>query len=248
MGVQAKPKSNESLLLRAPNALTMELDHLFIFTHQPQQAATALQSFGLTEGTTNVHLGQGTACRRFFFQNAYIELVWVIQEDEIQNPVIKRTNLWERSQYKSTHYCPVGFCFRTQPQSDPPIRLLFEDGWRYHSDYLPPGQYANIASNEDFPAEPMLFEMPFFGLAPNDYPPAKRQPLTHAKGFQKLTKVTLTIPTPVNGFSSAMNKVLRESIVHYSPGKSYRVTLQVDDGNQGQQHRFTPLLPLVITW
>ncbi|QHW00082.1 VOC family protein [Spirosoma endbachense] len=91
----------------------MELDHIFIFTHQAQQVATALQSFGLSEGTANLHPGQGTACRRFFFQNAYIELVWVINEDENKNSEIKRANLWERSQYEFTKYCPFGFCFRT---------------------------------------------------------------------------------------------------------------------------------------
>ncbi|GAB2516664.1 VOC family protein [Spirosoma aerophilum] len=226
----------------------MELDHLFIFTHGAQQAAGALQSFGLTEGTPNVHPGQGTACRRFFFQNAYLELAWVIRKDEIKNPVIKRTNLWERSQSEQTHYCPVGFCFRTQQQAGQPIRLIFEDGWRYHSVYLPPGQYAHIASNEDFPAEPMLFEMPFFGLAPKDYPVEKQQPLTHAKGFRKLTKVTLTLPPSTNALSSAMKKVLAESLIHCSPGKDYLVTLQFDDGKYGQQQRFMPLLPLVVTW
>jgi len=83
----------ESLSLLVLIALTMELAHLFIFTHQPQQAPTSLESFGLMEGTANVHPGQGTACRRFFFQNAYQELAWVSSEDEIKNPVIKRTNL-----------------------------------------------------------------------------------------------------------------------------------------------------------
>jgi hypothetical protein len=32
-------------------------------------------AFGLTEGAPNTHPGQGTACRRFFFRNAYLELV-----------------------------------------------------------------------------------------------------------------------------------------------------------------------------
>ncbi|QIP15171.1 VOC family protein [Spirosoma aureum] len=225
----------------------MELDHIFIFTHQAQQVATALQSFGLSEGTANVHPGQGTACRRFFFQNAYIELVWVINEDEIKHSEIKRANLWERSQYEFTNYCPFGFCFRTEQPSDHAIRLVFEDGWRYYSVYLPQGQFANIASNEAFPVEPMLFEMPFFGLAPKDYPQQKRQPLTHANGFQELTKVTITLP-PVNDLSSAMKKVLHESILHSSQGNTYLVTLEFDDGKQGQQQNFTPLIPLVISW
>jgi hypothetical protein len=40
----------------------MELDHVFIFTQEPEQATNLLQEFGFQEGTANVHPGQGTAC------------------------------------------------------------------------------------------------------------------------------------------------------------------------------------------
>ena len=224
----------------------MELDHIFIFTSRAEQVATVLQAFGLTEGTANVHPGQGTACRRFYFQNSYLELVWVIDDDEIKNPAIERAKLWERSQYKFTNYCPFGLCFRTAQPSSQLVHLLFEDGWRYYSAYLPEGQYANIASNEAFPAEPMLFEMPFFGLAPKNYPLEKQQPLIHTNGFQKLTKVTLTIPAPFTDLSAAMKKVLHESIVDVSQGDNYTVSLEFDDGGQGKLQDFTAVIPLII--
>lgn len=226
----------------------MELDHIFIFTQHAEQVASALQSFGLSEGTANVHPGQGTACRRFFFQNAYIELAWVINIAEIKNPVIERTKLWERSQHSLTHFCPFGLCFRTNQQPEQAVDLIFEDGWRYHSSYLPEGQFANIASNEDFPAEPMLFEMPFFGLAPKDYPLEKKQSLTHATGFHQLTKVSFTLPAPINDFSMAFRKVLQEGAIQVSVGETYSATLEFDDGKQGELKDFNPLIPLRITW
>ncbi|QHV95668.1 VOC family protein [Spirosoma endbachense] len=226
----------------------MELDHIFIFTHQAEQVASTLQSFGLSEGTANVHPGQGTACRRFFFQNAYLELAWVNNKDEIKNPVIERTKLWERSQYSLTQFCPFGLCFRTKQKSEQSIDLFFEDGWRYYSIYLPEGQFANIASNEDFPTEPMLFEMPFFGLSPKDYPFEKQQPLTHAKGFHQLTKVALTLPSPIKDFSLALRKVLHESMIQVSFGETYLAALEFDDGKQGKLKDFDPLIPLRITW
>ncbi|MGE5154985.1 MAG: hypothetical protein ACM3ST_13340 [Bdellovibrio bacteriovorus] len=40
-------------------------------------AAERLAAFGLTEGAPNRHPGQGTACRRFFFRNAMLELLWM---------------------------------------------------------------------------------------------------------------------------------------------------------------------------
>ena len=92
----------------------MELDHIFIFTELPAQVANSLCKFGFTEGTPNTHPGQGTSCRRFFFENAYLEFVWVSREDEIKNPAIAKTKLWERSQYNLTNYCPFGSVLETK--------------------------------------------------------------------------------------------------------------------------------------
>ncbi len=54
-----------------------ELDHLFLWASPGGVEADRLVTFGLTEGEPNTHPGQGTACRRFFFRNAYLELLWV---------------------------------------------------------------------------------------------------------------------------------------------------------------------------
>lgn len=70
--------------------------------------------------------------------------------------------------------------------------------------------------------------------------------MTHAKGFQELTKVTLTLPAPVSDLSQAMKKVLHESIVHILIGESYSVVLEFDGGKQGELQDFTDLIPLTI--
>lgn len=94
----------------------------------------------------------------------------------------------------------------------------------------------------------MLFEMPFFGIAPKDYPPEKQQSLIHAKGYRELTKVTLTLPASINNLSSSMKKVIQESIVHISAGDTYLLTLEFDDGKQGNRQDFTDLFPVIIHW
>lgn len=226
----------------------MELDHIFIFTKQPAEAATALMQFGLTEGNANVHAGQGTACRRFFFLNAYIELVYVIDEKETKNPAIHKMKLWERSQYPLTNYCPFGLCFRNSTHgSDTPV-LIFEDAWRYYSKLLPAGQFANIAANENFPAEPLVFEMPFFGKAPEAYPSGKQQPLIHARGYRKITKLTLILPVAIDNLSLAMKKILQDSIVSVLPGEKYTVIIEFDNGINREAQNFQPLIPLIMNW
>jgi hypothetical protein len=226
----------------------MELDHLFILSREPEQVCESLQAFGLTEGAPNVHPRQGTACRRFFFQNAYFEVAWVINEEEVKGAAIAKTKLWERSQHHLTGYCPFGICFRTTNHVGNSIAILFDHGWRYHSPYLPEGQFANIASNQDFPAEPMLFEMPFFALAPKDYPQEKQQPLNHKKGFKEITRIALTLPATDKNSSSSMKKVLTNSIVAASRGDTYKVTMEFDYCKKGKTKDFNPIVPLSIKW
>lgn len=51
------------------------IDHVFICTSRGATAAELLKRAGLREGTPNVHPGQGTTCRRFFFSNFMLELL-----------------------------------------------------------------------------------------------------------------------------------------------------------------------------
>ena len=63
----------------------MELDRLFLLCDAGAPEAEALVRLGLHEGQANTHPGQGTACRRFFFGDAYLELLWVYDEREVRS-------------------------------------------------------------------------------------------------------------------------------------------------------------------
>ena len=53
-------------------------DHAFVFVGAgAPDADFGLVAAGLVEGTPNIHPGQGTQNRRFFFQNGMIEFLWV---------------------------------------------------------------------------------------------------------------------------------------------------------------------------
>jgi hypothetical protein len=58
--------------------------------------AERLKALGLTEGTPNVHPGQGTANRRFFFTNVFLELIWVESVEETQSDIARPLRFWER--------------------------------------------------------------------------------------------------------------------------------------------------------
>ena len=69
----------------------IELDHLFVCTAPGAPEAEKLAQLGFHEGRPNEHPGQGTACRRFPFANAMIELFWVSDEREARSVSAKRT-------------------------------------------------------------------------------------------------------------------------------------------------------------
>jgi hypothetical protein len=70
------------------------LDHLFICVAIDAPESAALTRIGLIEGTPNTHPGQGTACRRFFFRNMYLELIWVHDRDEARSHAASKLELW----------------------------------------------------------------------------------------------------------------------------------------------------------
>src|SRR5580765_5868731 len=92
--------------------MAFEIDHIFICVEVDAPEAEGLTAFGLTEGKPNTHPGQGTACRRFFFENAYLELLWVHSSADAQAEQTRRTRLWERWSGRRDGACPFGICVR----------------------------------------------------------------------------------------------------------------------------------------
>ncbi len=114
--------------------MRIELDHLFVCTALGAPEAEKLIQFGLHEGPPNQHPGQGTACRRFAFANAMIELIWVSDPSEAQSPSTRRTLLWERWWGREGIACPFGICLRPVDADNPELPF---PGWDYRPAYLP---------------------------------------------------------------------------------------------------------------
>ena len=63
----------------------MDIDHIFIFTDDNGKVADQLIEFGMTEGSNRIHAGQGTTNRKFYFDNFFLELLWVYDTNQIKN-------------------------------------------------------------------------------------------------------------------------------------------------------------------
>ncbi len=219
----------------------MEIDHIFICVKPGGPEAEALAEFGLTEGSANRHLGQGTANRRFFFHNAFIELLWLEDSEEAQNQVTKPTNLFERLTSEDQEVSPFGICFRSTNTEDKKAPFA---SWSYKPAYLPSNLAVEIG---DAPlSEPMWFFLPF-GLRPDSVPPEKHQPLIHQKGFIEITSVHITLPK-LEELSVPATCATNFTSVEIIEGKNHLLEVRFDSQVSLCGQDFHPVLPIVFRW
>ena len=218
--------------------MASEPDHVFICVSVGGEEASALVAFGLTEGPPNVHPGQGTACRRFFFANGYVELLWVSNPAEAQSEPIQPTHLWERWTRRASGACPLGLGFRSKTQHGDSLPF---SSWEYRPPYLPAPLCLHVGTNASVLTEPMLFYLPL-GLRS-----AKRPAPAHRAGLREVTRVVVVSPH-ADRLSPEMSAVTGIGLAQLHEGPNYHVELGFDGESQSQQADFRPLLPLVFRW
>jgi hypothetical protein len=220
----------------------LELDHVFVCSDAGAPEADRLVRFGLSEGRSWMHPGQGTANRCFFFHNAMLELLWVHDEAQARSEATRRTRLLERWLNRSEGSCPFGVCFRSSEASD----VAPFAGWHYRPEYLQAPQSIYVANNSDLLHEPMLFYIPF-GRRPDAAAEELRQPLDHSCGFREITRVHWSGPT-VDSVSPELDAVLASGAL--SIGMAGRHALQIGFDREARGMRLTvePLLPVSFRW
>ncbi len=218
-----------------------ELDHILIFTDMDAPGGDRLTALGLTEGAPNVHPGQGTTNRRFFFHNAMLELIWVHNPEEAQQAITRPTYLWERWRGRHQETLPFGLCLR--PGHRAPEALPFAAS-AYTPAYLPSPWVIHLADNASILTEPMLFYTVFGGRpdqADTSYP------VDHAIGFQKLTSLRIQGPQAAPP-SAAWRAVVDMGIATMEAGDSALMEIGFDGEARGQSLDLRPALPLVLRW
>jgi hypothetical protein len=193
--------------------MAIAFDHLFICTAENAPAVERVLACGFTEGTSNLHPGQGTTNRRIFFHNAMLEFLWVVNEQEVKSSLIAPTHLWERWQYRQTGYSPFGVVFRTVDDGSS-SQLPFET-WDYCPPYLPPHLQIKVASNTH-PSEPMLCVIPFGGR-PDTLVDDRTQPLNHTCGAREITQVKINLPSSQR-LSAAASAVQAKGLITFGIG------------------------------
>ncbi len=214
--------------------LAVELDHIFVCVGRSAPEAGDLIRFGLREGSSNTHAGQGTACRRFFFRNTMLELLWVEDEVEARSERSAPAKLWERWSRRQSGACPFGIVLR--PGSTEYAGAPFP-AVDYRPEWLPPGDQIYVAQADL--EEPMWVFFPFLEAAHHE-----RRFLPHPCGLREITRLSLASPLPLQ--SAAAKTALDRRIFTPASGTEYLATIEFDGGLRQQSRDFRPLLPLIL--
>jgi len=165
----------------------LEVDHAFIACSTRAPEGDALLRLGFVEGSANTHPGQGTANRRFFFENFMLELIWVADPSEAKSAQTRRTRLWERCSRRESGVSPFGIVFRAAGDEDSPAPF---PTWDYYPSYLPPGVAIQIAEGTAL-HEPELFYLPFLKMRGI----RAGEPLNHAAPIRRVRSLCVGVPS-----------------------------------------------------
>ena len=175
------------------NDTALALDHVFILVTRGEASPggkiyEGLQRLGLRASYTRRHEDQGTANVCFAFDNAFLELLYVVDEAELDRPPVRRTGLTQRARGRGS---PLGLAFRGSGFAG---EDLFT--WPYALAGLPLGSTIDMAEDNPNTDGPMCFGLSF-GSPPASWPADRRPPLQREQGFAELRIDQIRTPSPL---------------------------------------------------
>lgn len=201
----------------------MGIDHIFIFSNKGKET-DELVDFGLTEGSGRTHKGIGTANRRLFFENFYLEVLWVENEKELKS--VKKIGIWERSDFKNNQYSRFGLCLKNTEETD----SIFNNSIKWKPGFLPENKFVDILTNE---------RMPWIFRFPADRNKKLDEPINHKNGIKKLTKAIFNMSEI--DFKSIISEINKNSIIEFVKSSENQLILEFDDRKQGKIKEFESL-------
>lgn len=218
----------------------MKIDHIFIGSVTPNKDSKILMDFGLVEGPPNNHPGQGTANRRFFFQNMYLEFLYIDNDKLAQSINTQPSKLYERITKTSadTNISPFGFGISP---SDNGLKITDYTTWEYKPLFIPPPFKMDVYGNSL--TEPMYYYMDFL----SDSGKINQKIFNHSNGIQTISKVELHTP------HASLNTKFKQNfhdhdVINYVQSDTHFLKITFDNGTKNQSYDFRPALPLIFNW
>jgi hypothetical protein len=237
--------SGSSPRTNGPPTPVLELDHVYIVVPPGADAAVqALRHVGLViDSSVNRHVGQGTASMAVFFENVYLELLWVDSSVTVDSAHrlgladFVRAQTWRQS---GASPFGVGLHFLSGTPSDLgiPIRLDSAERMRPGTAYLLLRQLEESSAVDVFITPDYLAVTSWMGRFMIRRPDL----FGHPMGVRRVTRAL------VRGQPHQLPRAaqLQPRLVGFEKASSPLLVLEFDGGHRGQTLDLRPVLPLIL--
>ena len=200
--------------------MNLELDHVFVFIEPDGPEPARLAALGFQENFRRSHPGQGTSNICYFFDNAYLELLFVVDAAEARAPAVAQTRLAERACWRDNGASPIGVALRGYGPEAP---LPF-DTWNYETPFRPRGRpVLPVATFSDDPAQPFVFGSPG-NTRPDQWTDDRKSERQTALGVGEMLHVEIVLPEAVEP-AAELCALAAQSFLAVSSGPAPGVTL-----------------------
>ena len=217
--------------------MNLELDHVFILVKSEARVADLLIAKGFEEGTRNIHPGQGTSNRRFFFGKVMLEFIWVRDAKEAENGAGRDLLFPERDTNPAAS--PFGVILRQKDGVNLETSEMPFDGWSYQPTYFEPPNAFHVGANSTNIFEPLCIYVPF------SLPKSLVNKGKINSSFA-ISNVCIHIPSADrNEVLEALDRADRLSIQY---GKEHLMEMVLNNRQTECIADFRPQIPLIMYW
>ena len=221
------------MTLLLTNKTLLEINHIFVCLEKAPDKQS-LEKIGLI-CSKNIRNNpeQGTASMIIFFENTYIELVWVENSTMAEiYAMYSGIDYISRSYSSEKATSPFGIALHQKPDT-----INSENGSLSSSNHQPSEEFINFAvENLAAQTEPICFMIPesvSFSNIFNPFLEAHRKLINHPLGIRKLTNTRIAISKTGN-LTNPIAMLKREGIVEIEQNVSPLLELTFDEGSQGE--------------
>lgn len=230
------------------NETLLQIDHIFICLETAPDKLFLKEKGLICTDNVTFHPQQGTASSLIFFENTYIELIWV--EDEMMAEIYAMRSgidFTARSYSPEKTTSPFGIALHQKPNVVHP-----EYGSSSSLNHQPSEQFINFAaSNLAAQTEPLCFMIPESVSLSTIFNPlleAHRKLINHPLGIRKLTNTSIKMRK--SGFlTNPISMLQRDGIIEIEQNSSPLLELTFDYGVQRENIDLQSIgIPIVLKY
>jgi len=237
----------------------LQVDHFNIWVENPKKAKELLTQIGFTavpDSLCEVHTGQGTTGRYFHFLNSYLELIFVFDQNELEenNAINKKLDFTERANFKKNGASPFSIALKVKDYDIDKIpfeKIKYHQNWmeQNSSIYSAKSSKINLKEPSVFIVYPQIESGTFASLNELENFPSKdsswKEFFKHQNGAQKITDIIIT-SNDLNLNTKTVKALNGIKNLAIKSGKKHLMELHFDNDIQGKLFDLRPELPLII--